>query len=84
MMKKLVEIMGEEAYREGIQEYVKTYAYNNATWDDLITILDRKTEEDLVSFSDVWVNEKGMPHISFTRIGQQLFIRQSDQYQYYY
>ena len=81
MMKKLVEIMGEEAYREGIQEYVKTYAYNNATWDDLITILDRKTEEDLASFSNVWVNEKGMPHISFTRIGQQLIIRQSDPYQ---
>ena len=78
MMQKLVEIMGEEAYREGIQEYLKTYAYGNATWDDLIAILDAKSEEDLANFSDVWVNQKGMPHISFTNRCGQLEIRQRD------
>ena len=78
MMQKLVEIMGEEAYQEGIREYLKTYAYGNATWDDLIAILDAKTEEDLATFSDVWVNQKGMPHISFTNRCGQLEIRQRD------
>ena len=78
MMQKLVEIMGERAYQEGIQEYLKTYAYDNATWDDLITILDNKTEEDLASFSKVWVNQKGMPHITFTNRCGQLEIRQRD------
>ena len=78
MMQKLVEIMGEEAYQEGIREYLKTYAYGNATWDDLITILDAKSEEDLATFSDVWVNQKGMPHITFTNRCGQLEIRQRD------
>ena len=78
MMQKLVEIMGEEAYQEGIQEYLKTYAYGNATWDDLIAILDARSEEDLANFSDVWVNQKGMPHISFTNRYGQLEIRQRD------
>ena len=78
MMQKLVEIMGEEAYQEGIREYLKTYAYSNATWDDLITILDAKSEEDLATFSDVWVNQKGMPHITFTNRCGQLEIRQRD------
>ena len=78
MMQKLVKIMGEEAYQEGIREYLKTYAYGNATWDDLIAILDAKTEEDLATFSDVWVNQKGMPHISFTNRCGQLEIRQRD------
>ena len=78
MMQKLVEIMGEKAYQEGIQEYLKTYAYSNATWDDLITILDAKSEEDLATFSDVWVNQKGMPHITFTNRCGQLEIRQRD------
>lgn len=78
MMQKLVEIMGEEAYQEGIREYLKTYAYGNATWDDLIAILDARSEEDLASFSDVWVNQKGMPHISFTNRCGQLEIRQRD------
>ena len=78
MMQKLVEIMGEEAYQEGIREYLKTYAYGNATWDDLIAILDARSEKDLASFSDVWVNQKGMPHISFTNRCGQLEIRQRD------
>ena len=78
MMQKLVEIMGEKAYQEGIREYLKTYAYSNATWDDLITILDAKSEEDLATFSDVWVNQKGMPHITFTNRCGQLEIRQRD------
>ena len=39
----------KEAFREGIQEYLKTYAYANATWDDLIQILDSKTEQDLAA-----------------------------------
>ena len=78
MMQKLVEIMGEEAYQEGIREYLKTYAYDNATWDDLIAILDSKSEEDLATFSDVWVNQKGMPHITFTNRCGQLEIRQRD------
>ena len=78
MMQKLVEIMGEEAYREGIREYLKAHAYGNATWDDLIAILDAKSEEDLTAFSNVWVNQKGMPLISFTRKDQQLTIRQED------
>ena len=78
MMQKLMEIMGEDAYQEGIREYLKTFAYGNATWDDLIAILDAKTEEDLATFSDVWVNQKGMPHISFTNRCGQLEIRQRD------
>lgn len=78
MMQKLVEIMGEKAYQEGIREYLKTYAYGNATWDDLIAILDSKTETDLANFSDVWVNQEGMPHIRFTRSENQLKITQED------
>ena len=81
MMVKLVELMGKEAFREGIQEYLKTYAYANATWDDLIQILDSKTEQDLSAFSDAWVNQKGMPVINFERSGNQLIIRQQDPYQ---
>lgn len=81
MMVKLVELMGKEPFRQGIQEYLKTYAYANATWDDLIQMLDSKTDQDLAAFSDVWVNKKGMPVIHFEVSGNQLAIRQQDLYQ---
>ena len=78
MMEKLVDRMGEANFRSGIQEYLKTYSYANATWDDLIRILDGKAPEDLATFSDVWVNRKGMPTLNFRIDGQELEIRQSD------
>ena len=78
VMQKLHEIMGEESFRQGIQEYLKTYAYDNATWDDLIAILDRLTDHDLRAFSDVWVNKTGMPHITLERSGESLKISDSD------
>lgn len=81
MLEKLVEIMGEEAFREGIHDYLTTYSYGNATWDGLIAILDSKSEKDLATFSDVWVNSKGMPHISFSIDGNMLVARQSDPYE---
>lgn len=63
VMLKMVEIMGRDAFREGIREYVKTYAYSNATWDDLVAILDHHTPADLRAFSRVWVEERGCPEI---------------------
>jgi aminopeptidase N len=78
MMNKLVEIMGEEAFREGIHEYLTAFAYGNATWDDLIAILDARSDEDLKAFSEVWVNCKGMPHIALTEREGVLEIVQRD------
>ena len=78
VMDKLVEIMGEEAFRAGIQEYLTTYAYSNATWNDLIAILDRRCDEDLASFSDVWVNQRGMPHITLERKENRLHVSECD------
>jgi len=78
MMEKVVELMGKDKFREGIQEYLRAYAYGNATWDDLIRILDSKTSHDLKAFSDVWVNQKGMPAITFRKAGNSIVVSQRD------
>lgn len=80
MLEKLVELMGEEAFKEGIHEYLVEYSYGNATWDDLIKILNNKTDADLVSFSDVWVNSNGMPWLTFSLEDDTLVVSQSDPY----
>lgn len=64
MMRKMVDVMGKEAFRRGIQRYVKKYLYANATWDDLIEILDSETPADLKSFSREWVDEAHWPHFA--------------------
>ena len=63
VMDKIVELMGEEAFRAGIQEYLRTYAYGNATWPDLVAILDKHSKEDITTFSEAWVEKARMPVI---------------------
>ncbi|MDP5052593.1 MAG: M1 family aminopeptidase, partial [Congregibacter sp.] len=61
MMRQLERLLGESAFREGLQTYLRRYAYANATWPALIDILDKKSDIDLASWSQVWVNTPGMP-----------------------
>jgi aminopeptidase N len=55
--------MGEENLQKGLQEYLRTYAYSDATWDQLIQILDKRIDLDLKEWSKIWVKEAGMPSI---------------------
>ncbi|MGI4742544.1 MAG: M1 family aminopeptidase [Janthinobacterium lividum] len=61
MMRQLERLMGEEPFQAGIREYLKKYAHGNATWPDLITILDAHTPADLAAWNQVWVNQPGRP-----------------------
>jgi len=61
MMRQLELLMGKENFKLGIQEYLKKYAYNNATWNDLIFILSKYTKTDLYHWNKVWVNMPGRP-----------------------
>ncbi|MES2061049.1 MAG: M1 family aminopeptidase [Bacteroidota bacterium] len=66
MMRQLEQLMGSENFRRGIQEYLKKYAYSNATWDDLIAILSKYSKTDLYSWNKVWVNQPGRPVFDYS------------------
>ncbi len=65
MMMQLELLMGEQLFREGIDEYLKKYKYSNATWNDLISILSRHTTNNLYKWNSVWVNQPGRPVIDY-------------------
>ena len=66
MMRQLELLIGKENFRQGVREYLKKYAYNNATWDDLIAILSKHTTTDLYVWNKVWVNQPGRPVFDYT------------------
>ena len=78
VMDKIVEIMGDDAFRTGIRHYLRDYAYGNATWEDVIAILDQYTDTDLRSFSQVWVHSNAMPIIECHSEDNRLIISQHD------
>ena len=61
MMRQLERLMGPDAFRAGLRDYLRQYAYRNATWPDLIRLLDARTPADLLAWNQVWVNEPGRP-----------------------
>jgi aminopeptidase N len=65
MMQQLELLLGKGAFRDGIREYMKSFAGGNATWPDLIAIFDKRSEADIKTWSDVWVNTPGRPTFDF-------------------
>jgi aminopeptidase N len=61
VMRQLEAITGADAFRDGLRQYLRRYAFGNATWNDLIRILDRATPEDLSAWSQQWVEDRGRP-----------------------
>ncbi len=64
VMRQLEMIVGEDAFREGLREYLRANAFGNATWPDLIKVLDARTPDDLDAWSRIWVDEAGRPNIT--------------------
>jgi aminopeptidase N len=64
IMRHLEDLMGEETFRDGLREYLKNHAFGNATWTDLIEVLDKRTPRDLKAWSRIWVEEPGRPQIT--------------------
>ncbi len=66
VMRQLELIVGETAFRDGLREYLKTYSFGNATWLDLVKILDARTPQNLAAWSHAWVEERGRPEFTTT------------------
>lgn len=66
MMRQLELQLGEKAFREALREYLQKFPHSNATWDDLVAILDSYSEADINEWSRLWVKEAIMPKIRFT------------------
>jgi aminopeptidase N len=64
VMRQLEQIVGADAFRDGLREYLLRFSYGNATWSDLIQLLDSRTPDDLATWSQAWVDEDRRPTIT--------------------
>jgi aminopeptidase N len=64
VMRQLERLLGEDSMREGLRAYLRRFAYANASWTDLIALLDPRTPDDLGAWSRTWVEQAGRPTIS--------------------
>jgi aminopeptidase N len=64
VMRQLEDMLGPDNLRDGLREYLTRFAFGNATWTDLIQILDARTDENLAAWSHAWIDEPGRPTVS--------------------
>jgi aminopeptidase N len=62
MMWHLEDIIGREMLKSAVRQYLNNYQYQNATWDNLVQIIDQESTINIKEWSNVWVYQSGMPH----------------------
>ena len=79
MMRSLEQIIGATKMQSGLRSFLQKYYFKDATWEDLINILDKENPTIGVrQFFEVWVNQKGMPIINTSYKNGQLVVSQTD------
>ena len=76
VLRQLEQLIGEEPLRNGLRQYLDANRFGNATWPDLISVLDPLTEQDLELWSKVWVTAAGRPRITVERVDGGFRLRQ--------
>ena len=64
VMRQLETLVGPDAFQDGLREYLRRYSFGNASWTDLIALLDSRTPENLAEWSHAWVEEAGRPIVT--------------------
>jgi aminopeptidase N len=62
-MRQLERLIGAGELQAGLRSYLSQFTFGNATWLDLVRILDERSERDIAAWSRAWVEDAGRPTI---------------------
>ncbi|MGC2299395.1 MAG: M1 family aminopeptidase, partial [Acidobacteriaceae bacterium] len=63
VLRQLNYVIGDDAFRRGLQLYLAQHRYGNATWSDLIDAFQSASGRDLTVWADMWIRHRGMPRV---------------------
>lgn len=78
VMQQLETMLGDTTFRDGLRRYLDRHRFANATWPDLVAVLDSLSPMDVTSWSHVWVEAPGRPTYTAWVDGGALHVSQSD------
>ena len=78
VMRQLERILGPDRLRDGLRAYLTQFEFGNATWLDLVRVLDDLTPLDLTAWSRAWVEEAGRPSVRTEVEGPRIAFVQTD------
>ena len=63
VLKQLNYLVGEDAFRRGVQDFLEQHAYANATWRDLLGAIAVPAHRNLDNFGRQFMLRPGMPEV---------------------
>ncbi len=63
VIRMLAEFLGEQAFRKGLHNYLKTHAYKNAETKDLWKAFEKASGKPVVKLMDTWITKPGYPYV---------------------
>ncbi len=63
ILKQLNFLVGEDAFRAGVQRFLRRYAYSNATWEELLREIEGDRPGSLAAFGEQYILRAGLPVI---------------------
>jgi aminopeptidase N len=77
-MRQLETIAGERGFRDGMREYLKKHSFGNATWLDLVSILEARNPGKVAPWSRAWIEQRGRPEITVAIAAGKVTLTQRD------
>ena len=66
VLKQLAFVLGLNNFRDGLRLYLKTHAYGNAEWGDLIGAFEQISAKPLENWAEMWIRHRGMPQVDLS------------------
>ncbi len=63
VLKQLNYLVGDSAFRTGVQLFLQRHEYANATWQDLLAAIGQAAHRDLSAWGQQWMLRPGMPEV---------------------
>jgi aminopeptidase N len=61
ILKQLEFLVGDDAFRRGLQIFLQRHAYGNATWNDLLAAITESSGQNLRAFGEHYILRAGIP-----------------------
>ena len=76
LLRMLEDYAGEAAFRRGVRDYIRRFAYKNAEAGDLSRAIERASGKPVKKMMDGWLSQAGVPVVSVSASGRALTLTQ--------
>jgi puromycin-sensitive aminopeptidase len=76
VLRMMEQYIGEEAFRQGVGDYLRRHSYGNTVTSDLWAGLNRASGEPVGEIMDTWIRQPGFPQLDVERIEGGIRLRQ--------